>query len=188
MKKIITLMCFCLIAGYSFAQLEKGGWIITLEGNGKFSNYRENFKSSSLYIKPGVMKLLAKNLALGINIRVLSERHIYPPFPDSGSIVYKEKTFSLEAGPVLRKYFGDYRLRPYAEMGIGFEIQNTNYFRNNNKTLSGSSFGVHIRPMLGISYWINENVSVDLKGGYDYNMDNPYDNWILNLGFSLKLH
>lgn len=187
MKKISILIAISLFTICSYAQLSKGGWITSMQGNGS-SSKNFNYKSSSLTLQPSVLKLISNNLALGINLNTTFTSGS-SPIPSAPETISKLNTFNLEAGPVLRKYFGNYKLKPYAEFGTGW---NYTWFNNTIDGKSGNfdDSRFYIKPALGISYWISDRIALDMNLSYDLNQEHytfQLDDWNMNIGFSVKL-
>ncbi|MGE5316627.1 MAG: hypothetical protein ACM3ME_01430 [Chloroflexota bacterium] len=187
MKKIFILIVISLLSVCSYAQLDKGGWITSLHGYGSASKMND-YKESTLRIQPSVMKLIGHNLALGITLSTTFQSNTYPT-TFTPILLAKTNTLDLEAGPVLRKYFGDYKFKPYAEFSTGL------YYTQYKSIYEGVSYHsdyskLYIKPALGMSYWISDRVALDMKVSYDLNHHDYgtfFDNWNLNLGFSVKL-
>lgn len=188
MKKIFILIVISLLSVCSYAQLNKGGWITSLQGYGSASKMTE-FKESTLRIQPSVMKLIGHNLALGINLSTTFQSNTYPTNSTAPFVLSKLNSLKLEAGPVLRKYFGNYNFKPYAEFSSG--LYYTQYKSNYEGVTSHTNDSrLYIKPALGMSYWISDRIAFDMKVSYDINhhfYSFLFDNWNLNMGFSVKL-
>jgi hypothetical protein len=186
MKKLFLLfVTIYLISNSVSAQLEKGGWITSLQGNYSLKGpYYGSYRTQSLLINPGVMKLVHHNLAVGMVFNFGYEKT--KDYPIDNGLTFTWKSYSLEAGPVLRKYFGDYKLKPYAELSSGIKYDfNKSTFSDNSKFESHDT-NLFIRPLIGFSYWINDRISIDISAGTDLMEDNLKE-LNVNLGFSVKL-
>ncbi len=183
MKKVLIIIAISLFSMYSYGQLNKGGWIGSFQGSGGAVKYND-YKSSSLKLQPSVMYLISNNLALGLNVSTSFESYKLPSVND---IRYNQRSFALETGPVLRKYFGSYKLKPYAELGIGWNYSQS---KSTNYEYLWNDHRLYVKPALGLSYWISNNVSIDMNVNYDINAGHSlfrYDDWRLNIGISVKL-
>lgn len=189
MKKIFTLIIIFLLSGYSFnslAQLNKGSWITTLDIRGSYSNYHSELIHATLCGNSSLIKLLQKNLGLGISMGISQEWQQYPTIGNP-ELFNKTRYKRLEAGPVLRKYFGDYRFKPYTELGLGWQFNKSSDYINDDRQYTDNYTDFYIRPTVGIGYWISDKVSLDLNLGFDYIPDYGHGDWLMNMGFSVKL-
>lgn len=186
MKKLFLLfIAIYLISNTVSAQLEKGGWITSLQGNYNVTGikYRSD-RFQSLLLRPGVMKLVHHNLAVGMVMSFGYDLSKYSEVQPGLSLT--SKSLSLEAGPVLRKYFGDYKLKPFAELSSGIKYHNSSSAYSDNRKYDFDNTDLFIRPAIGLSYWINDRISFDISAGTDLMNRNKWE-LQLNLGVSVKL-
>lgn len=186
MKKLFILIAVCLMSGITYAQLKKGEWITTLNGNASLSGSGSSYINRSFTVNPGLMKLVGHNFAIGLK---LGSSYQHTELLSSFQPPVKNSTLELEPAVVLRKYFGGYRLKPYAQVDLGWQIRTYNNYsvqlddmyriRDNN---------AFVRPVAGLSYWLSDKVSLDANAGYDINFEhNRYiRDWQFNLGFTVK--
>ncbi|HLN53881.1 MAG TPA: hypothetical protein VK212_09245 [Lentimicrobium sp.] len=189
MKTFFTLLLTFLICGFANAQLEKGTWITSLHGSGNYLSKSE-YKLTRLTLTPAIMRLIDNNLALGINLSTSFGSDRIPIVSNPYS-VNKTQTYSLEAGPVIRKYFGDGRFKPYGELGIGWHYVSVREQENDRPIYKDHNDYLYARPVIGLSYWITEQISVDINTGlnavFNLEPDYLYKDWNLNIGIAVKL-
>lgn len=186
MKKFfIMLVAIYLISNTVSAQFEKGGWITSLQGSfGAAGRKSDLYKYHNLQIKPELLKLLRHNLAVGFVAGIEQSASRMKNYPGGGEQIQSDLHF--QTGPVVRKYFGNLKLRPYAELSVGVKF--SRYYSKYSGE-AGSSFSnteAFIRPALGLSYMVNDKVSFNISAGTDL-MQPRYRELEINLGISVKL-
>jgi len=103
MKTVVLLFAFVIVITVSTsAQLDKGYWIGSVEGGLKKDI---NSRSWAANLNPQVMKLVCKNLAVGIGIdfRYANIRSYNYFQPNTHTVL--SKSLSFDIGPIARKYF-----------------------------------------------------------------------------------
>lgn len=178
MKGLFITAAICLLSVVSFAQLSKGGTIVTLQGNGSFSNM-DGGTSYALTVQPGYKVLVSNNVAIGFDVNY---GYSYVKYPDYYSH-YSQSIDQLEVGPVVRGYYGESKLKPYLEFGAGWY-----YFSLGHSTYEHNR--LYLKPAAGISYWFDDRVSTDLNISYVMNEGYTlfeYDQWDISFGFAVKL-
>jgi hypothetical protein len=181
------------------AQGEKGNILLGGQTNLSFSSITTSLKSnnvSSNYDKakgfvfsPKFGYFVLKNLQIGIMIplAISSNRGI------SYDGDYKANSFQLI--PLVQKYFGNKKVRPfiYAASGFGWgkaiSRSQSDTFKTKYKTYTLKSGG-------GVSFFINERISIDCNIGYSYDTDSvdsptvgstSYDHSIIQKGFNSEI-
>lgn len=186
MRKLTFISAIILLSIAAYAQLPKGDFLMSVQGNGSFSG-KHNIQVSAFTLQTGAYKLVRNNLALGMNFTADFEGSNLPGYLN-GDVINRRRAYTLEAGPVLRKYFGSNKLKPYAELGIsaGYNYQRV----NGENSYTHDNIDLYIRPALGLSYWFTDNVSFDVNVNSDINHGHSlfyYNDLNLNLGFTVKL-
>ena len=192
MKKLILSIVFItLVAITSFAQLEKGSWIGGVSGNVNFNFRPSDTKYFSVNLTPYAMYLVSKNFAAGLNLDYNYDFVKYYSFFQTESELVKYSTNSLLFAPVVRKYFGNGKYRPYIGLTSGLAMYQTISFSAPSWDVSKSTnFGFFLNPEAGISYWLNDKVFFDLKASYDlinYNRHGDYHTVDLKIGIGINL-
>ena len=190
-KQFLSIAFIMLLTLTSFAQLEKGSWIGGVSGNVGFSFNSSENRFFSLSLNPYAMYLVSKNFAVGINLDYrYSFVKAYSYFQAESEII-KYSSNSLLFAPVVRKYFGNSKYRPYIGFTTGLSINQTPGFvpTSSDVTIS-TDFGYILNPEVGISYWLNDKVFFDLKASYDlikHNRIGDYRTVDLKIGIGIKL-
>jgi len=160
MKTLITSAVFCILfSTASFAQLDKGYWLGNVVGNIGISE-----KGNFWYINmnPQFMKIVDKNLAIGMGVDYnFFKSNVKGPLNIGGY-----RSTNLEIGPVVRKYFGNSRCKPYAELSTGIQMFNIHELNAEYADLNQRQYKFFMNPTVGVSWWINENVSLNLSSGF----------------------
>ena len=182
-KLLLSITFITLFTLSSFAQLEKGSWIGGVSGNVDFTFLKSSSNQAfSFSLNPYAMYLVSKNFAVGLNLDYNYDFVKYS---------FESSTHKLLLAPVIHKYFGNSRYRPYVGLATGLAIYQTNSFAAPDWDVSKSTnFGYFLNPEAGISYWLNDKVFFDLKASYDLiNYDKNSDNHTVDLkiGIGIKI-
>ena len=189
MKKLLLSIAFItLFTLSSFAQLEKGSWIGGVSGNVDFTFLKSSSNQAfSFSLNPYALYLASNNFALGLNLDYSYDFVKYY----SGSEPVKYSSNNLLLAPVIRKYFGNSRYRPYVGLSAGLGIYQPVSFPYPEYDVSVSTdFGFFLSPESGISYWLNDKVFFDLKASYNlinYKNVGDYHTVDLKIGIGVKL-
>lgn len=161
----ITLTLICFLS--SSAQLEKGTWIGSIGGSFTTDLSNSSYsKSWQVNLNPQVMKLLSKNLAIGASTN-FGIGNLKTEYNDGyENFNYTFRYTYLEVGPVARYYFGSFRLKPFADLGMGLQMNHR--FDNSQYGENGTYWDFYARPAAGIAWWINDKVSLNLSTGFTF--------------------
>jgi len=192
MKKLVLSIAFIILLTLnSFAQLEKGSWIGGVSGNIGFGFNSSDSRFFSVDLNPYALYLVRNNFAVGLNLDYSCDFVKYYSIFQAESELVKYSTNSLVFAPVVRKYFGNGRYRPYIGLTTGLEIYQSISFAAPDWDVSKSTdFGFSLTPEAGISYWLNDKVFFDLKASYDLinnNRAGDYHTVYLKIGIGIKL-
>ena len=193
MKKLFLSGAFItLFTITSFAQLEKGDWIGGVSGNVGFSYNSSDTRFFSLSLNPYAMYLLSKNFAVGLNLDYsFNYTKTYYPFSQTGSEIIKYSSNSLLFAPIIRKYFGSTKYRPYIGITTGLSMyQMPSITPISTDVAKSTDFGYILNPEAGISYWLNDKVFFDVKASYDlvnHNRIGDYHSIDLKIGVGIKI-
>lgn len=163
-------MLFLCTGIFAFAQVEKGNWLFggssTLEFNTSNEKIKtggtttDGYKYTDFDIRPQVGYFVIDKLAVGLLLDIDIDKEKYTD-PDSE---YNWTSFLV--GPFVRYYILDLEgLMPFAEASMAFGSGNskTNYMGSESEEKYGMfayGFGA------GATYFVTENVGVDLFIGY----------------------
>jgi hypothetical protein len=192
MKLLILSISFvALLTSSSFAQLEKGNWIGGVGGNVGLSFLKaSNNRAFSGSINPYALYLVSKNFAVGLNVDYSYNFVKYNSTSQSGSELIKYSSNTLLLAPVVRKYFGNSKYRPYFGITTGLAMDQYNSFTPTaSDVVRTTYFSYVLNPEAGISYWLNEKVFFDLKASYDLvksNRRSDYHSIDLKIGIGIK--
>ncbi|NOU47028.1 MAG: hypothetical protein HOO86_08205 [Bacteroidales bacterium] len=160
MKTLITSAVFCILfSTVSFAQLDKGYWLGNVVGNFGISD-KGNFWFVNLNTQS--LKLVDKNLAIGLGI----DYNYYKSNVKGPQNTGAYRHTYLEIGPVVRKYLGNSRCKPYAELSTGIQMFNSQHLNSEFSYLDEQQYKFFLNPTIGVSWWFNENVSLNLSTGF----------------------
>ena len=169
MKKLFLSFTFLtLITVSSLAQLEKGSYIGGVYGNFSIMGRSSGTQYLSWGFNPYAMCLVGNNLAIGMD---MDNRFTYfkSTYQDgSGNYSMLGSSYNLQLAPIVRKYFGNGQVRPYAGLSIGVIMEHMhNYSSFETQTTTETGFSYHLAPQVGVSWWINDKVFLDLKASYN---------------------
>jgi hypothetical protein len=193
MKKLcLSITLITLLTLTSFAQLEKGSWIGGVSGNVDFTFLKSSGnRAFSFSINPYAMFLVSKNFAVGLNLDYSLDFVKYSSSFQPGSEPVKYSSNNLLFAPVVRKYFGNSKYRPYIGLATGLEIyQPISFAAPDWDVTKSTNFGYFLNPEAGISYWLNDKVFLDLKASYDLinnYRQGDYHTVYLKIGIGIKL-
>ena len=144
MKKIILVLMLCMSLGISFAQTDKGDWMV-----GGMIDLNTGKNSTHIGFTPNAGTFLFQNFAVGGNILL--------DYLKSGDTRVTE--FGL--GPFARYYFTQHKARPLVHA-------NVNYLSSKVKApgFTSTNTGTNLFLGGGIAYFINQNVSLEGLLGY----------------------
>lgn len=147
MKKIFLLIVFLSISNLIFSQTQKGTLFF---GTSHISDYRSSqtsffedytFKNKSSAFQYGIF--VKDNVLLGVSVLNYSDLIVSFPSPRRGN--------SLVQNLIYRRYFGQKKIKPFAEADLGLKIFN----------LEELYPQATIRP--GVALFLNSNTSLDLS-------------------------
>jgi len=166
MKTFIIATAFTILVSLnSYGQLEKGYWIGDLSGGLTF-NKGYIFKTFTATLNSQAMILVSNKLAVGGNLSYgLLSVDKYDN--GDGTESYINRNTYLEIGPVARNYFGHFQLKPFIDLGMGLQM-NHNWTDNRNYGENSTNWNFYARPVVGIAWWINDKVSLNLSGSYTF--------------------
>lgn len=154
MKKALLLFTFICISNLLFSQTEKGTHFL---GTSHISEYRSGFNH---FFEKGSLRERSFSFQYGIFIK--DNVLIGATFSNSPDIIHLpslSRTNSLALNPFYRRYFGQKRIRPFAEAEIGVKLIGDFYFQ------------AGIRP--GVALFLNSNTSLDLS--FNFLLIDNYD-------------
>lgn len=186
--KIFTICWLCLLSVPVLSQTEKGNFIISgrsnlefvrSEGDLSYTNVSSpvyNIKISSFSLQAGVGYFIANNLAFGF----------------SGNYKYenenKTKSNEISILPTLMYFIPlNSSFRPYAQAGFGYAGLTENSGLG-KASFTGPAYGIG----LGVVYFLNENVALDLgvqwtRSKLRFSEDNNLKHNAENLGVTIGL-
>jgi hypothetical protein len=168
MKKVIGIACIILLTQQSFAQIEKGNYMVG-SSLGRLS-YNVDAKIGSVYANPSVGIFLSDGWVVGASM------------PISAVVNQTYNFFSYGFGVFSRKYFNTESTLPYflgGNTSVSRRISNTSFA---NINLNG-----------GMVYFLSENVGIEgiLNVGNYLEFSNirfRYPNISLNFGLQIYLN
>jgi len=151
------------------AQMEKGSLIGGISGNLSYGKHYSDFKVLDLSMNPYVLYMVRNNFAIGVDF---NNRFTFAKKGRSapGSFWVNQRIYSITLAPVVRKYFGSGKLKPYAGVTTGLSLYNDYYksetieYSNTHKSTKLAAF---INPEIGACYWLNDKVFFDAKASYN---------------------
>jgi opacity protein-like surface antigen len=168
----VSLVCLLLIlpTNSSNCQTDKGNFLIGGQASFSFLCYNSSWKTdngSGLIAKqrnfqftPQLGYFISKNLLVDIMIPITFEKKIED--------YYNNKSSIIEFMPVVQKYFGNSRLKPFVFGGIGWGLGHTSLYEH-----TGVPFTYKTRFKIftwqaggGAAFFLTKVVSIDLSIGY----------------------
>ena len=179
MKRIFVLFTASLLTVSVFAQIKKGNFIISggtsltvnflnTSTNISNGNAGDATKWNSVSFMPSFGYFVVNNLSVGLSGEVFHIKYI-----DDNSI---SNNYSLV--PAITYFWPIYplngKLRIYSRLGTGITSNLHKYtyfdvFAGNNVTVTTRSNGLRITSGSGFSYFLKENISLNLDGGLIFN-------------------
>jgi len=154
-----------------YNQTEKGNYFIGGSGNFTLRTSFEDTSSSIVFMSLKGGRFIKNNFALGTSINSF----------------YRWGRFSTNAHETnlnvfARKYFGKSKLKPFTELGAGVSYYGSR-LRNRQtfESFSDSSFGLNLDLNAGLSYFVSDNLSIDMEVDFLEFFD---DNLVTKIGFS----
>lgn len=174
MRKFSTILLILLFSSSClFAQFEKGKYFIAGYSNlgidigknkQKFDGTTtENYKYSEFFLTPEAGYFVADNLMVGLFMDFDFEHYSY----DDGDSKENYTTFII--GPDVRYYFLKLdKFNPYAAVrfGVGVNKYKAKYSSGSDDESKRNFFTTRIGA--GGTYFINDQLGLDLFAGYDY--------------------
>lgn len=188
------LAVVCTMATVSFAQTEKGSFVLAGSTGLQFSsgttktNYYGNegeYKASTFSFTPTFAYFVVDDLAIGLSSTFTSMEKSENEFEMSAS--------SLTVLPTVLYYLPlEGKLRPFVQAGIGWSSTSSDYTNGSNSSEESSASGLAFNFGGGIAYFIRENISIDLGLLYSSVKLTDSDNKSIiekqgNLGFNIGL-
>ena len=168
-KNVFSVMLVFLACGFAAtAQTEKGNWLVG--GDVKLNTANKN---TTIAFSPSAGYFIANNLAVGANVLF------------SYTKVNDAKTTSIGAGPFARYYFGTMNIRPFVFGDVNFVSTKTKV-NSTATTSTGSSYDLGA----GLAAFINRNVAIEGKAGYNhvaYEKQDGSGGSALSIGFQVYL-
>lgn len=166
MKNVFTATAL-LISLASFAQTEKGDWMV-----GGNVGFRTNKNNSSFNFSPNAGYFFANNFVAGASIKTI--------FDKTGDI----KNSTAGIGPFARYYFGQGNFKPFAVTELNYLLLATKY--NGNKTTT-NGFGYLLG--VGAAAFISQDVAFEGIFGYNYSrFASASSNTGVSLNFGLQVY
>ncbi len=165
-SKLVLFVAILLVSSFSFAQTQKGNWIISGNSSLQVMNAKPEQASSgvtTVTLNPSVGYFVIDGLAVGAGVTLVSAE---------GSTVFAVL-------PTASYYFQTASsVKPYLQLGVGYGS-----LKSGGNSLGGLALGAGG----GIVYLINKNVGLNaglqyVRGDYDGNVTNTFGGV---LGFSL---
>jgi outer membrane protein len=169
--KYLLLSVLIAIISYAHGQTEKGNLFIGHQNlmelkfvkNIYLTNSESEEKTTEYTFTPIFGYFLARGLAVGIvpSYSYINEQNIV--------YVYSSKTNTLSVTPFIRYYIGNKKFKPFVDGGIGYKDFKTKYTNDNflpEYSYSGNMVTYNLGA--GISYFLKENISIDLGINYRY--------------------
>ena len=165
-SKVILFLAMILVSSLSFAQTQKGGWIISGSSSLQvMSSKPEGISSATttVTLSPSVGYFIADGLAVGASLNLITSE---------GSTIFSVL-------PTASYYFQTLtQVRPYLTIGVGYGSLDTGNY---------SAGGLALGAGGGLVYLINQNVGLNvglqyLRGDYGGNVTNTFGGL---LGFSI---
>jgi opacity protein-like surface antigen len=156
----------------AYGQTEKGNLFIGHQNlmelnfvkNIYVTNSDADEKTTEYAITPIFGFFLAKGIAVGI---IPSYRYFYEETFEH--LLFSQKTNAISVTPFIRYYIGNKKFKPFITGGIGYKYFKTIYTRNlepSEFSYSGSMVTYNLGG--GLSYFIKDNISIDLGLDYKY--------------------
>lgn len=192
MKKLFLSFAFLvLITISSIAQLEKGSWIGGVNGNLSIAGRSSGTQYLSWSFNPYAMYLVSKNFAVGVDMD--NGFTYYKGNYQDGSESYSMHgtTYSLQLTPTVRKYFGNGSVRTYVGLSTGVLMEHMRgYSSYDEHTTTETGFSYYLAPQVGVSWWVNDKVFLDMKASYnlmDSYFGSGYHTFDLKIGVGFKI-
>lgn len=194
----LTLVVFVCSTVFTQAQLKKGGWLLegsvgSLGINNSENEYEQDtltsksdYSSFSFGINPRAGYFVANDFVIGLSFGInygSSESNGFYPNSDIKRYNSQSSSFSLSAAPFLRYYLpanASSHLRFYGQIEGGF----SKYLSYNSETeyyeITGEVdykykydypskyFSYYVTPMIGLNYFLAQNVAFNGALGYRY--------------------
>jgi hypothetical protein len=195
---ILASVLVMLLNSISNGQSEKGNISIggqtnfsfhsittSLKTSGVSSNYE---KSKSFAFSPKLGYFFLKNLQAGIMIPLAFSR--------SSGITYDNdyKTFSFQLIPLVQKYFGNNKVRPFIFIAAGLGWGNSINSSQSDPDTYKTRYKLYtLKSGGGVSFFFNDMISIDCSLGYSYDSDSvdspsvgttSYDHSVIQKGFN----
>jgi outer membrane protein W len=171
--------------------LEKGSWIGGVNGNLSIAGRSSGTQYLSWSFNPYAMYLVSKNFAVGVDMD--NGFTYYKGNYQDGSESYSMHgtTYSLQLTPTVRKYFGNGSVRPYVGLSTGVLMEHMRgYSSYDEHTTTETGFSYYLAPQVGVSWWVNDKVFLDMKASYnlmDSYFGSGYHTFDLKIGVGFKI-
>ena len=179
MKKLFPIfITFILFStNDTFAQIEKGNWLIGGNGNFNYRKTNDQFggtKDFNLSISPDIGYFLKNQFSLGLRSGINS-------FVTKSNTIRSSNT-SLGLGPFIRYYY----FKPLKKINLASELSYS-YLVNINSSTINNQGNSQYAFMTGPVLFLNKNVGLELQFGYKSNFKsaNSVNNsfWFSKIGF-----
>jgi outer membrane protein len=182
MKKILFSLLFLLVSITSFAQTEKGSWLLGGAASlGTSSSSVSSSSQTSIIIQPKVGYFLIDNLTLGASL----------PFSYGSSSGSSLSSTSFGIAPFLRYFFLNGKVKPFLEVEGGYSSISVS---GSNNSYYNTVFGAGG----GLAIFLTKSAALDLSLNYrtynyntttsgNYNISTTGNTFGLQVGFLVYL-
>jgi hypothetical protein len=170
--KNIFVVFFVLMTGYSFAQTEKGNFLV-----GGTAGFQSNSNNTTIAFSPNVGYFIAKNFAVGASSTLSSVKEDY------------QKITTFDIGPFARYYVGHSNFKPFGLVQLGYLSYTVKDLDPPTSKSSIDGFGFTVG--VGGSAFISRDVAFETIFGYNsqrYATADPVNNISLSLGFQIFIN
>lgn len=162
--KRIFFAALVLMATNTFAQTEKGNWLV-----GGMVGLETQTGTSNITFSPNVGYFIKNNFVAGVDLGLSSTK------------VNTQTTTDIDLGPFARYYFGHANFRPFTMLKISYLTENVKDSDPTDISITQIGFGYILG--VGGSAFISPDVSFDGMFGYRYSQ---YETAESSKGLSLK--
>ncbi len=154
-KNVFLITLICLLGFSAQAQTEKGHWLVGATTSDLTLGVTRDFTQMSFGLSPSVGYFVADNLAVGAR---LGFGHSFAKSPG----LYSSRNSAVAVSGFGRYYIPlTERLKIPIDLSVGYQYGSSNV--NGNFSDGGSLLGT---ATTGLSFFLNDKVSIDLMAGY----------------------
>lgn len=160
MKKSLLLSGFLTCLSFSsFAQTEKGSWLLGLSGNASFKTVEQN-RRTSIQAAPLIGYFVKNNLALGTQLTLDHNRRLF-----MDQLNDKANTVSLHG--MSRYYLGTWKARPYLNFTGGYTWNRAlTVLPNGEQIRFTGDEGWNASLGAGLAYFVAPKVALEADANY----------------------